>query len=162
MQLDPVDYMPWARALARSYSDNNQQYEELESAAYLGLVLAWNGWDGVRDFPPYALPTVRGYILKELEYNSNPDAMSWEDTTDDMVELWDRTNTAKEVEDRATIRQGLKGCTELQAQLLMENKGLGLTERELAQMYGISQQAINAHLNKAQENFRLAVGMTTS
>lgn len=154
------DFMPWAKALARTYADDQQQYEDLEGAALLGLVVAFTGWDGKRDFPPYALPSVKGYILNELERNAPDPAMSWDDVSDTMVELWDRSNVAKDVEDRATIRRGLQGCTPLQAQILLDYRGLGLTQNQIATMYGIRQQTVQAHIAKAEENFRRAVQNT--
>jgi RNA polymerase sigma factor (sigma-70 family) len=58
-------YLPLALKIARDYGDKGIHFEDLRSAAYLGLVSASRKFDPARGaFGPYAKPWIKGEITR--------------------------------------------------------------------------------------------------
>ena len=63
-------YRPLARKIANDYRDRGIHFEDLRSAAYLGLVLASRKFDPTRGaFGPYAKPWIKGEITALFKSN---------------------------------------------------------------------------------------------
>ena len=64
----------WSRYIeirANSFAKPYPVVQDLENAGREGLWIALNKWDQIRDFPPYAISYINGYMLKYLQQNDN-------------------------------------------------------------------------------------------
>lgn len=147
----------WARGLAREAARKTKglfRPEDLEGAAFLGLVKAAQRYDGSIPFQLYAQARVRGSILDELRnLNWLPRAdrrngarggimlrFSEVGETGEVEGLEDETRERREREDEAREAWGMLSwfLTENEARVLFLHYGKGLSLREVAEELGWS------------------------
>lgn len=151
-----VNYLPLAKKLARSKSratPRSVQYEDLESAAYLGLVDAASKFDGQRNvsFSAYAKLRINGEMqdyLRQLAWGPRKSIKSVFTIEEDMFSREDKYSS--EFFEKAT-----KNLNKLAKSLILMYYVQELSLKEIGEKIGVSESRISQLLKEARNTMRV-------
>lgn len=150
-------YMPLAKSIAYRVAPDYYDKEDLESVAMVALVEVVAQADGKPEpvVIEHIKTAVRGEILnylnRDLGYRSYEVAMP-EDDSLDYLNAYDPHKEQDEVPQK--VRDAIKKLEPIDQRLVKMHYYENMTQQEIADAVGITQQAISARLQRVTANLR--------
>ena len=149
-------YIPLAKSITRKLTNNDTQYDDCLGAAYEGLCVAARTHDNSLGVPfaSWARTNITGKVLNFIRGETdNQDPLIPIESADDYTHLHQPDNY-KQADDREFIGHLLGSLTDRQQEIVLYYYVLELTQAEIADVLGISQQTVAEHVANGYVSFR--------